>query len=53
MMTMVVMIMAPNDCLISKKKEVGNGAWRSKQSWHVVVTNKKTDDNGTKEIMGG
>ena len=45
MMTMVVMITAPNDC---SKKKVENGAWRPKQSWHVVVTEKKTDDNGTK-----
>jgi len=46
MMTMVVMITAPNDC--SEEKKVENGAWRPKQSWHVVVTEKKTDDNGTK-----
>jgi len=31
MMTMVMKMMAPNDCLISKK----NGAWRPQQSWHV------------------
>jgi hypothetical protein len=34
-MMMMMMMMAPNDSL--KKKNVDNGAWWPKQSWHVVV----------------